>query len=369
MSPNERPRLLTHSFLRCMGGTSAVARALAAAVPGSLYSYEEDDGLCDDGREAVAPGDIGHYAVQNRAELVHVHATLDWAGCLRGLAQAGAKTILTLHDCRALTGGCPYPLECEAWRTGCLPDCPRLYPASDEAARARRALIQELAPTVVVPSRWLAGMAREVLPGVDVRVIPNGVPWPDHLPPKSDVRTSVGVAPGARMVLFVAHGGVKAVFKQGQKFLKVFEQIKARVPEAVCYVVGGEKMERRGDVILWPYADASTMARIMRAADVLAYPTLADNHPLVVLEAMSAGLPVVAFDAGGVPEQIASPKAGILVPTGRWDLLRDEVVGLLTRPVAARRLGESARIWAGDRFKRERMIADYLKLYARLGQS
>lgn len=368
MTMSDQPRVLVHSLLRCMGGTSSVARALAVAAPQSLYSFECDDRLCEDG-EAVAPADLGGYAAARGASLVHLNATQDWSASLRSLTRAGVGAAITLHDCRALTGGCPYPLQCEAWKTGCLPECPRLYPASDQVAAERRTLIHELSPVLVAPSRWMADMARTVLPGVAVRVIPNGVPWPESLAPKSEAKRSVGVAPGARMVLFVAHGGVEAVYKQGQRFLKVFEKIKAQVPEAVCYVVGGEKMQRRGDVVLWPYAEAATMQRIMRAADVLAYPTLADNHPLVVLEAMSAGLPVVAFDSGGLPEQIASPKAGVLVPAGNWARLQREIVGLLSQPVKARRLGESSRIWGGDRFTRERMVADYLKLYARLTAS
>ncbi|MBU1001309.1 MAG: glycosyltransferase [Proteobacteria bacterium] len=366
MTPPEAPRILVHSLLRCMGGTSAIARALHIAIPETLYSYECDDGLCQEGAEAVRPEDLGRYALDAGVELVHLHATLDWGGCLRGLAQAGLRVVVTLHDCRALTGGCPYPLQCTAWEEGCLSTCPRLYEASDQVAQERRTLLRELSAVLVAPSRWMASMARAVLPELNVHVIPNGVPWPQTLPPRQELRRAVGVAPGARMVLFVAHGGVEAAFKQGKHFLKVFEQIKARVPEAICYVVGGKRMERRGDVALWPYADTQTMARLMRAADVLAYPTLADNHPLVVLEAMSMALPVVAFATGGVPEQIAAPSAGVLVPAGQWTALSAEIIRLLEHPVQARRLGESARIWGTDRFRQERMVADYQKLYGRL---
>lgn len=366
MTASESPAILIHSLLRCMGGTSAIARALHNSVPGTLYSYECDDGLCEDGREAVPPNDLGRYARDQGVGLVHLHATQHWGDCLRGLAQAGQRVMVTLHDCRALTGGCPYPLQCTAWEEGCLPDCPRLYADSDQAARERRALLHELQAVIVAPSRWMASMARRVLSGLNVHVVPNGVPWPEVLPPRQAMRQAVGVAPGARMVLFVAHGGVDAAFKQGKQFLKVFKQIKARVPEAICYVVGGKSMERHGDVALWPYTDSRTMARIMRAADVLAYPTLADNHPLVVLEAMSLAVPVVAFASGGVPEQIAVPSAGVLVPPGRWAALCAEIIRLLEHPVQARRLGDSSRIWADDRFRQERMVADYRKLYDRL---
>ncbi|WP_461209342.1 glycosyltransferase [Desulfocurvus sp. DL9XJH121] len=366
MTGTETPRVFTHTLLRGQGGTTRVARAVHAGLGAGVFSYERDDGLGEDADAATAPADVGRAARDAGAGLAHVHASEDWAACMNGVADSGLKSVVTLHDCRAFTGGCPYPLDCKFFAGGCTADCPRLYADADQVAGARREAMLRAAPEIAAPSRWMAGLARAVWPDLSVRVVPNGVPWPVRLPPRAETRRKVGVAPGARMVLFVAHGGADAAYKQGRKFLQAFERIKARVPEALCYVVGGGAMERKGSVVHLPYVDAAALARLMRAADVLALPSLADNHPLVVLEAMSAGLPVAAFASGGIPEQIRNGQDGLLVPPGDWSGLAQAVTGLLQDLVTARHLGDAARADGERRFSQDRMVGDYLKLYARL---
>ena len=51
-------------------------------------------------------------------------------------------------------------------------------------------------------------------------------------------------------------------------------------------------------------ADQNILAKYYSAADILLYPSIADNCPLVVLEAMACGLPVVSFETGGIPELV-----------------------------------------------------------------
>lgn len=364
------PQVRTHTLLRGMGGTTAVARAVHQGLLDTGvhadFCYECDDNQGREGDIPAPPAQAGALAAESGAGLVHVHASTDWAACLGGLAGSGVKLVATLHDCRAFTGGCPYPLDCPHWETGCVPDCKRLYADADVVARNRREAFLRAAPVIVTPSRWMANLARKVWPDLKVRIIPNGVPWPARLPAKVEARRSAGVAPGARMVLFAAHGGVDAVYKQGRRFLKMFARIKQRVPEALCYVVGGERVERQGDVIFLPYVDGESMRRLMRAADVLAQPSLADNHPMVVLESMSMGLPVAAFGSGGIPEQFKDGEEGLLVRPGDWAALEKSVQRLLVDPALSRRLGEAAHANGVRRFSQERMVRDYLKLYARV---
>ena len=364
------PRVRTHTLLRGMGGTTSVARSVHASLEdagaGCGFCYECDDGLGVDGDVVASPARAGAMAAAAGAELVHVHASADWAACMNGLAGEGIRTVATLHDCRAFTGGCPYPLECEAWLTGCRADCPREYADADAVARARREAFERVAPLVLTPSRWMAGLARQVWPGLTVRVVPNGVPWPEHLPNRAKTRREVGVAPGARVMLFVAHGGVNAAYKQGRRVLDIYKRIKQKLPETVCYVVGGERVERKDDLVFLPYVDASVMQALMRAADVLVMPSLADNHPLVVLEAMSMGLPVVAFASGGIPEQLRDGEEGFLVPPGDWDTMWRSVSRLLRDPRLSRTMGDAARAGGAKRFTQQRMVDDYLRQYSRL---
>jgi len=92
---------------------------------------------------------------------------------------------------------------------------------------------------------------------------------------------------------------------------------------------------------------------LLAAADALVLPSSIEGLPLVVLEAMAAGRPVVATSVGGTPEAVVDGETGLLVPAGDVDALARAIDVLLGDPELARRLGE-----AGKRRVRERFDAD-----------
>jgi len=143
--------------------------------------------------------------------------------------------------------------------------------------------------------------------------------------------------------------------------------LKAHVPELVCFAVGGDREERVGDLIVWPYVEREKLSLLMAASDVLLYPTRADNHSLVILEAMSCGLPVVAYSVGGVPEQVIDQMTGLLVQPGDKASFVEAGSRLLKDPGWIRQMSGEAFVSGRKRFSVERMVADYMKLYSRLG--
>ena len=85
------------------------------------------------------------------------------------------------------------------------------------------------------------------------------------------------------------------------------------------------------------------VADLYSMADVFVYVSYRDGYPNVVLEAQTAGLPVVANDAYGMREQIADGKSGYLVDPAESGTVRDRVERLLADPDLRRRLGDAAR--------------------------
>ena len=134
------------------------------------------------------------------------------------------------------------------------------------------------------------------------------------------------------------------------------------MPGALGFAVGGDEAATSGGLTLWPYLDRARLTLLLRAADCLVYPALADNHPLVLLEAAACELPVASFRVGGVPEIVLHGETGLLAEPGDTDTLLAHAVSLLTTPALARSLGRNARDQGGRRFKAERMAADYRKL-------
>ncbi len=164
------------------------------------------------------------------------------------------------------------------------------------------------------------------------------------------------------VALFAAHGGARAAYKSGSAWPEHFALLKAAVPGCLGFAVGGDEAASRDGLTLWPYLDRTKLALLMRAADCLVYPTLADNHPLVLLEAASQELPAASFSVGGVPEIVRHGETGLLAPAGDLEALLAHAASLLTTPALARTLGRAARDLGGRRFRVERMAADYRKL-------
>ena len=82
---------------------------------------------------------------------------------------------------------------------------------------------------------------------------------------------------------------------------------------------------------------------VLRCADILAFPTYNDAFPLVVLEAMGAGLAVVATPEGAIPDMVRDGDSGILVPHHDPAALADALQRLLDNPELCRRMGRRGR--------------------------
>jgi len=105
---------------------------------------------------------------------------------------------------------------------------------------------------------------------------------------------------------------------------------------------------------------------VLNALDTFVLSSDTEGLPLVVLEAMATGLPVLSTRVGGVPTVLDDGETGFLVPIGDAAALRDRVARLHRDPTASRACGERARAAAITRFSAARMQRDYLDLYTRV---
>jgi glycosyltransferase involved in cell wall biosynthesis len=105
---------------------------------------------------------------------------------------------------------------------------------------------------------------------------------------------------------------------------------------------------------------------VLNALDVFAMSSDTEGLPLVVLEAMATGLPVVSTAVGGIANVVDEGDTGFLVPAADEAALRDRIARLQDDRAASRAMGDRARANAVTRYSAERMQRDYLELYARV---
>ena len=105
---------------------------------------------------------------------------------------------------------------------------------------------------------------------------------------------------------------------------------------------------------------------VLNALDTFVLSSNTEGLPLVVLEAMATGVPVLSTRVGGVPTVLDEGQTGFLVPVGDAAAMRDRVARLRDDPTGSRACGERAREAAITRFSADRMQREYLELYARV---
>ncbi|MCG7942577.1 MAG: glycosyltransferase [Candidatus Thiodiazotropha taylori] len=108
------------------------------------------------------------------------------------------------------------------------------------------------------------------------------------------------------------------------------------------------------------------LADIYPCLDLLVHPALMEGLGIALLQAASAGLPIVAVDAGGMPEVVEDGVNGRLVPGGSVEVLGDAVEQLLADESLRREMGESGREKMRRSFSVEQMVEGNLAVYQRL---
>jgi len=111
------------------------------------------------------------------------------------------------------------------------------------------------------------------------------------------------------------------------------------------------------------FAGRDRVKEHFKTASMLVLPTLEDNCPMVVLEAMAAGVPVLAANVGGVPELIESEKTGLFCDPQRPESFREGVERLLANREFAQRLAVAAKAEAVRRFYPQVIARQHLEIY------
>lgn len=257
------------------------------------------------------------------ADIVHchnIHGRYFNLSTLETMARE-KRVIWTLHDEWAITPHCAYTLEGTAIKNG-LYVCPSittpprlLWDNSAALGKDRTELYQRIKIDVVTPSLWLQERALKTsLAHQTFHHIPNGIDTRSFVQTdQMTARTKLNLPHDKKIILFLATAGKANTWKGWIYTEAVIKHYQNR-DDILFLNVGNLQPEQPEPHVEYRnhVHDPSELALYYSAADVLLFTSIAENFPLVILEAMSCGLPIVAFDVGGVREALAHKTNGYL---------------------------------------------------------
>ncbi len=103
--------------------------------------------------------------------------------------------------------------------------------------------------------------------------------------------------------------------------------------------------------------------KLLGASDYFVLPSLWEGLPVSLIEAMAAGIPVIATQVSGTKDVMIHNQTGLLVPPGEIEALKDAMQQFLTHPEQAKKMGEAARNRVAENFSAEQQADAYLSLY------
>jgi len=286
--------------------------------------------------------------------------------------------VWTLHDMNAFTGGCHYDDGCERFKNSCGA-CPQLgSPVERDLSRAvwerkHRVLagVKSGALHVVTPSRWLAeeAMRSSLFGGLPTIVIPYGIDVRAFAPrDKALARDVLGIPQEARVVLFLA----EFVDNRRKGFPLLLEALPscAKNVDRLLLVSLGSSPPKVETGASWMHlgsiSDDRFVSLVYSAADVFVLPSLQDNLPNTVLEAMACGVPVVSFDAGGTIDLVRPGITGYLAPAFRVPAFASAITELLNSPAKRDEMARNCRRIVLEEYPLELQAQRYGDLYKSL---
>lgn len=154
--------------------------------------------------------------------------------------------------------------------------------------------------------------------------------------------------------------------------LKAAARVVRRVPDVKFHVVGDgprrQELEQQASALRISahvsfLGHRSDVPAVLAQSDIFAFPSFMEASPNAVIEAMAAGLPIVATRVGGIPEVIEHERSGLLVAPGDDRALAGGILRLIERPELAAQVGEAAREAVHGRFSFDRMVTEFQELF------
>lgn len=273
--------------------------------------------------------DISNNQLVNDADILHLHWINFGFLSLNSIKKIGKNRkpiVWTLHDMWAFTGGCHHSGTCEHYQNTCG-NCvnflknPSANDLSNQILQNKKASFSELNLSIVTCSKWLANRAQKssLFKSLNIISIPNPIDI-QLFEPKSkvDSKNNLKLKAEKKYILFAAMNA--SATNKGYQYLKqAIEILVAKIgnQEIELLIFGKANKADFEDLplnvnFLGQLTDQQQIINAYNAASAFVIPSLEENLPNTIMEAMACGTPAVGFEIGGIPEMIDHKKNGYL---------------------------------------------------------
>ncbi len=318
-----------------------------------------------------------------QADVIHLHwinqgmLSLD---DIDKILKSGKPVVWTMHDMWPFTGICHHSGECSKYETQCH-DCelllrPHKKDLSYRVFRKKQKIFSNSKITFVACSHWLEEKAKKSLLTVNHNItsIPNAINTNLFMPHnKRHAREKLGLPADKKLLLF---GSVKITDKRkGIDYLieacKIISKNDPTFANELGVVIMGMNSEQFSSLFPFPIYSMSyvksekELVDIYNAVDVYVTPSLQENLPNTIVEAMSCGIPCVGFQTGGIPQMIDHLHNGYVAEYKSASDLANGIKWVLTDG-DYQTLSEEAHRKAVNTYSESIVAHKYLQIYNKL---
>ncbi|MFZ5437826.1 MAG: glycosyltransferase [Patescibacteria group bacterium] len=262
------------------------------------------------------------------------------------------KLVWTLHDMWAITGKSPYLINKKEEK---LLYPPMMINKSKNLKKEKQKIYQQLQNLVTIsPSIWLNDLVKKSsLKKFTNKVIYNGVDT-DKFKPKTLTHQK-------KIITVVISGGFQSPYKGGELVKKLIPYIQKLDLE--LHFVGSNKQEKINNLVYHGQLNQQQLINQYQQSTAILVPSLADNCPMVIMEALACGLSVIATNVGGIPELITHKENGFLAEPTTKSLLTSINWLLKLDKKQLQMIRENNRQKAVKQFSLKKMVDQYEQLY------
>jgi glycosyltransferase involved in cell wall biosynthesis len=305
-------------------------------------------------------------------DIVHLHWICGGLIRIEDIAKIQAKIIWNCHDMWPFTGGCHYDEYCAGYKTGCG-SCPILESRkkndlSRVVFRRKLATYKKMKELIVVgSSKWISTCARESCLFSDKKVITlkNCINTKLFKPIDKNIVKDLFNIPKNKKVILLSAMNVIGDKRKGAR--ELFEAVNIlNIEDAIVVVAGSEKSQvydiKYPLYHIEPLKDEVSLSLMYNIADVLVVPSLQENLANTIVEGLSCGIPVVAFNIGGNPDLIDHKIDGYLAEDFSASDLAFGIKWVLSHENYSK-LSNNARRKILNEFDSHDTVQKYLKIY------